>query len=102
MSLTITPPLVVVATVKVKRKWKAKFVSAAERMVKSTRQEDGNRMYLLSQSQADPSSFLFYEQWTDEQAIEWHLQTPHMQDFLRQTSAMLEPDSLRITRYSLV
>jgi quinol monooxygenase YgiN len=102
MSLKITAPLVVVATVKVKRKWKAKFISAAEQMVKSTRQEDGNRMYLLSQSQADPSSFLFYEQWTSEQAIEWHLQTPHMQGFLQKTSAMLEPNSLQIAKYSLV
>ena len=47
-------------------------------LIEPTRQEPGCLCYNLHQSQADPTQFMFYEQWASKAAIDAHGKTPHM------------------------
>jgi quinol monooxygenase YgiN len=43
--------------------------------------EPGNLAYLPHQSQGDPTVFLFYEKYQDEQALEFHRHQEHYKAF---------------------
>ncbi|MHB0960261.1 MAG: putative quinol monooxygenase [Pirellulaceae bacterium] len=47
-------------------------------LVGPTRQEAGCLCYNLHQSKTDPTLFMFYEQWANQDAIDAHGNTPHM------------------------
>jgi quinol monooxygenase YgiN len=47
-------------------------------LVEPTRKEPGCLCYNLHQSKADPTQFMFYEQWANKDAFDAHGQTPHM------------------------
>jgi quinol monooxygenase YgiN len=50
-------------------------------MIEPTRQEDGCVQYDLHQSTDEPGRFVFYENWRSREALERHLQTPHLVAF---------------------
>ncbi len=50
-------------------------------LIEPTRSEPGCRTYEISRSKDDPRSFLFYEQYDDEAAIEAHRASDHFQRF---------------------
>ena len=47
-------------------------------LVEPTRKEAGCLCYNLHQSKADPTQFMFYEQWASQEALSAHGKTPHM------------------------
>ena len=47
-------------------------------LVEPTRKEPGCLLYILHQSKADPTQFMFYEQWASQEALDAHGKTPHM------------------------
>ena len=47
-------------------------------LVEPTRKEPGCLCYNLHQSKADPTQFMFYEQWASKEALDAHGKTPHM------------------------
>jgi quinol monooxygenase YgiN len=47
-------------------------------LVDPTRKEPGCLCYNLHQSKADPTQFMFYEQWASKEALDAHGKTPHM------------------------
>jgi quinol monooxygenase YgiN len=47
-------------------------------LVEPTRQETGCLCYNLHQSKADPTQFMFYEQWASKEDLTAHGKTPHM------------------------
>jgi quinol monooxygenase YgiN len=46
--------------------------------VDPTRREHGCIVYELMQNSADPTDFTFYEEWTDEAALDAHGRSPHI------------------------
>ncbi len=54
-----------------------------------TRAEEGCINYDLHQSKEDPSRFMFYENWTSKEALDEHLQTPHLDAFVAQADDLL-------------
>lgn len=57
------------------------FMAAAEPLIRETRAEKGNISYNLYRNPAQPGSFLFYEEYADQEAIAKHAASDHFQAF---------------------
>ncbi len=70
-------------------------------LVDPTRREPGCVTYELLQNKMDPTDFTFVEEWRSEEALDAHLQSPHLQEArLRLPDlAAADPD---IRRYTIV
>jgi quinol monooxygenase YgiN len=70
-------------------------------LIEPTRAEAGCIMYELHQNNADPTDFTFIEEWTDDAALDAHLQTKHIAEAIEKLGDTLDapPD---IRRYSVV
>lgn len=58
-------------------------------LVGYTRAEMGCLDYDLHQSQADPSVFVMYENWTDRSELDKHLAMPYMVEFAQAAKDLL-------------
>jgi quinol monooxygenase YgiN len=54
-----------------------KIESILRELAAAARTEPGNLEFIVNRSNDDPSEFLLYEQYKDEQAFADHQQTPH-------------------------
>lgn len=70
-------------------------------IVAPTRQEAGCLSYQLLHHRNNPATFLFIEEWADENAIGAHFSTPHIQQALSEITPLLAqaPD---IQQYTLL
>ena len=70
-------------------------------IVAPTRQEAGCLSYQLLHHRNNPATFLFIEEWADENAISAHFSTPHIQQALAEITPLLAqtPD---IQQYTLL
>ncbi|MEH2322261.1 MAG: putative quinol monooxygenase [Nostoc sp.] len=48
-------------------------------LIEPTRQEAGAIEYKLLQNQDDPTDFTFIEEWTSDEVLNTHLDSPHFQ-----------------------
>ena len=48
------------------------FISKAEPLIQGTRAEEGNISYNLYQNPSNPTAFIFYEEYKDQNAISVH------------------------------
>lgn len=69
--------MVVVAKIKVKSGEEKKVEKAFIEMVSKVSQEEGTLVYTLHRSMSDPTQFLFYEKYTDPDALSFHSSTPY-------------------------
>jgi len=60
----------------------AELAAVLTKMVGNVKQNEAGKVltYSLHTSNDDPTLFLFYEQYSDEAALEAHGKTPHMQE----------------------
>ncbi|MBD2495732.1 putative quinol monooxygenase [Nostoc sp. FACHB-280] len=70
-------------------------------IIEPTRQEAGVISYELLQNQSDPTDFTFVEEWTSAEALDTHLNSPHLQAALVKLEGLVAtaPD---IRRYNLL
>ncbi|CAH1660261.1 putative quinol monooxygenase [Chelatococcus asaccharovorans] len=61
----------------------AAFTSAMAQAATLARAEPGCVAYQFSVDLDDPGAFFLLELWESEAALEAHMQTPHLRDFLR-------------------
>ncbi len=59
-------------------------------LAKMTRTEKGNVNYELHVSDSDDSSFIIYENWKDQPALDYHMNQPYLKDFLAKQEELLE------------
>ena len=69
--------MVVVAKIKVKSGEEEKVEKALTEMVSKVADEEGTLVYTLHRSMSDPKTFLFYEKYTDADALTYHSSTPY-------------------------
>ncbi|WP_260433024.1 putative quinol monooxygenase [Burkholderia cenocepacia] len=63
-------------------RWSARKPACATQLVEPSRQEHGNLRYELLLDEADPSRFVFIEQWENEKVqATHHNESPHIQAF---------------------
>ncbi len=66
-----------------------------------TRAEAGCINYDLHQDPHNPSRFMFYENWTSQEALDQHIQQPYIQAFLTQTEELLA-EPLDMTSWKMI
>jgi quinol monooxygenase YgiN len=57
------------------------FLTATKGLIEKSRAEEGNISYSLYQDPQDPTAFLFFEEWKNQEAFESHLATEHFIKF---------------------
>jgi quinol monooxygenase YgiN len=80
---------VIVARVAVKEGQENAFIEIASKLVAATRAEEGNLFYTLYQSTENPSIFIFYEEYKDDEAFEAHSSSAHFAAFAEATNDMM-------------
>lgn len=73
----------VMVRLKAKKGMGARLRAAALSLIPKTRQESGCIDYFFHVDEKDPESFMFYENWTDNEALQQHLDMPYLKDFQR-------------------
>ena len=71
--------MIVVAKLKAKSGSEDQMEQAIREILPEVEKEEGTLVYTLHRSQKDPSIFLFYEKYTDADALTAHSSTPHFQ-----------------------
>jgi quinol monooxygenase YgiN len=71
---------------------------ALEALIKPTTEERGYVNYDLHQGAEDPAVFFFYENWESAEALDAHLDTPHLRHFAAIMGDLLDDGGLTITR----
>lgn len=56
---------------------------AALSLLDKTRKEKGCIGYYFHANETDPDSFMFYENWTSQQALDEHLDMPYIKEFIK-------------------
>jgi quinol monooxygenase YgiN len=74
---------------KVKPERRADMVKLATSLYSPSRSEKGCLHYSCYQDAGDPDSFLFFEEWESQEAIDKHFQTPYFQDFMKRFPDMI-------------
>ncbi len=86
--------VVLTATVKALAGQEAVIRAALLDMVAPSRSEPGCICYNLHESNDEPGLFIFYEQWTDQAAFDFHLETPHFLGLDAKIDGRTEPPVL--------
>lgn len=71
--------ITIVAKIKAKDAMRDQLKEVLLSLIAPTRSEEGCISYSLHQDCDDPSVFMFYENWASREALDVHLQTPHLQ-----------------------
>ena len=62
---------------------KVEFIKAElEKLIDTTRAEDGCLQYDLHQDNGNPAHFMFYENWKSRDLWQAHMNNQHLKDFL--------------------
>lgn len=81
--------LVVGGRFKVKPERRADMVKLATALYPPSRAEKGCLHYSCYQDAGDPDSFLFFEEWESQEALDKHFATPYFQDFMARFPEMI-------------
>ncbi len=79
----------VVARMKAKLGKEAQVKQELLKLLSPTRAEAGCINYDMHQSLDNQAHFLFHENWTNQGALNKHLETPHLKNFLNQADQLL-------------
>lgn len=78
------------ARITVKTEAVEQFLSYAQVIIKASNLEQGCLVYNLYQEVGKPSSFIFYEEYVDQDAIDFHNATNHFKTFIAQITEILD------------
>ena len=82
--------LTIVANIKAKAD-KVELVKAElEKLIDTTRSEQGCLQYDLHQDNENPTHFLFYENWESRELWQTHMNNQHLQDYMAATEGAVE------------
>jgi quinol monooxygenase YgiN len=57
------------------------FIHFTKELIEKSRAEEGNISYTLYQNPSAPTQFIFFEEWANQEAIDFHFATVHFQEF---------------------
>jgi quinol monooxygenase YgiN len=81
---------VINARIKVKAEAVSQFLTYSKVIVLASNLEQGCLVYNLYQEVGDPSSFIFYEEYENQEAIDFHNATNHFKTFIGQITEILD------------
>lgn len=81
---------VITARITVKPEAVEQFLTYANVIVLASNLEQGCLVYNLYQEVGKPSSFIFYEEYVHQEAIDFHNNTNHFKTFIAQITEILD------------
>ncbi|HBR20153.1 MAG: hypothetical protein A2Y13_09275 [Planctomycetes bacterium GWC2_45_44] len=85
-----TPQITIVCLIKAKQATKHQVKNELSNLAKMTRSEADNINYDLHISVTDDSSFIIYENWRNQAALDGHMSQEYLKDFLAKQDELLE------------
>lgn len=74
---------------------KIEFVkSELEKLIGTTRSEEGCLQYDLHQDNQNPAHFMFYENWESRELWQKHINNQHLKDYMAATDGAIEAFSV--------
>ncbi|MED1205799.1 putative quinol monooxygenase [Heyndrickxia acidicola] len=61
-----------------------------KKVLPASREEEGCVKYTLHESLDDKGTFMFYEIWKDETALQHHMEAPHYKEYRKNVADLLE------------
>ncbi len=58
-------------------------------LIQPSRADEGCISYNLHEDPENPALFMFHEIWTSKEALDKHLATPHLQEFIKKSEELL-------------
>ncbi|MCT8249560.1 putative quinol monooxygenase [Proteus faecis] len=83
-----------IATIVAKENHESDVLSACRAMIKPSHQDEGCIQYELHKDTTQPRTFIFFEIWENQSAIDKHNETAHMKAFIENLKD--KTDSLEI------
>lgn len=80
----------IVATLVVKAEYKDSVYEALKEVIAPSRQEAGNISYELHQDLANDNTYVFFEKWQSQQAVDTHNQSEHFKTLLSKIDNKLD------------
>lgn len=71
-----------IATIVAKEDQENEVLSACQAMIKPSHQDEGCIQYELHKETAQPRTFIFFEIWESQHAVDKHNETAHMKAFM--------------------
>ena len=71
-----------------------------QKLIETTRAEDGCLQYDLHQDNQDPAHFLFYENWENRELWQSHMNAPHIAAYAAATDGAVE--SFKLNEMTIV
>jgi len=73
------------------------FIALSRRCIEPSRAEAGSISYNLYQDETQANCFLFFEEWKNKAALDYHFQTPYFKEFMAQSEELLlSPPDIKI------
>lgn len=91
----------VVARVKARSGMEDLFAEEMEPLVEASRSDAGCINYDLHRGLEDPSVFVLYENWSSNQALDEHLEQPHVQEWLGKLGDLADGE-VEISRLEMI
>ena len=70
------------------------FLEASKGLIEKSRAEEGCITYNLYQDPNDRTKFLFFEEWKNQAAIDYHFETEHFKDFGKMLEEFASADAV--------
>ncbi|MBO7522643.1 MAG: antibiotic biosynthesis monooxygenase [Bacteroidales bacterium] len=84
----------IVARVEVSAGKEEAFKAAAQGVINGTRKEAGNISYNLYECVGTPTKFIFYEEYADDDAFQFHANSDHFNTFAKAIKDLLAKDMI--------
>ena len=81
--------VIVLAVLKSQAGKENEFEEALKVMVSNVQQEEGTLAYILHRAKDNPSIFMVYEKYTDDDAFAYHGATPHMAELFEKIGPLM-------------
>ena len=82
--------LTIIAKLKAKDGAEEQLLEECRKLVAPTLAEEGCINYDMHRSVEDPGTIMFYENWTNRQLWERHMESQHLQEFSTNTEGIVE------------
>ena len=92
--------IVIVCFIKAKQEAEKKVKEELVHLAEMTHKEKGCLNYDLHTSSDDDSLFIIYEVWTNQEALDGHMEQPYLKDFCAKQESLLEyPIDAKICKF---
>ena len=74
--------IVVVGRVSTDPEKRDRLIEVAQKVARASREEAGCAGYRIYEDTEQPNEFVFVEEWNDEDALQQHFRTAHIEEFM--------------------